>query len=149
MRKRKLQCQFNQIPTGTTFFKNGDVWVKQSSRTAHLRDDEFYWYWFSQKELVTITPPKLNWTAVNRDSNGNSRSVVHFLECCPESWKEDKENRYANVCKLMNQIGGRKFHNRQYGGGILFQTSVDGAEYIEEFIAKKVMGVDAENGFTY
>lgn len=41
--------------------------------------------------------------------------------------------RYANVCKLMNKIGGRKFHNKSYGGGIVFQSySLDGTiEHIE------------------
>ena len=30
--------------------------------------------------------------------------------------------RYARTVKLMNQIHGRKYHNKQYGGGIVFQT---------------------------
>lgn len=64
-------------------------------------------------------------TRVNNDINGNPRYVVHFLSCEPETWKDYENtltNRYKNVCKLMNKIGGRKFHNKQYGGGIVFQS---------------------------
>ena len=65
---------------------------------------------------------KLNWTRVNSDVNGNPRFVIHFLDCCPKSWVGDISERYARTCKLMNTIGGRKFHNKQYGGGIVFSS---------------------------
>ena len=62
-------------------------------------------------------------TRVNSDSNGNPRFVIHFLECEPEHWKVSSlASRYDQTCKLMNTIGGRKFHNKQYGGGIVFQS---------------------------
>lgn len=64
-----------------------------------------------------------DWTRINNDVNGNPRYVVHFLSCEPKAWRQnDLDNRYAAVCKLMNRIGGRKFHNKQYGGGIVFQS---------------------------
>ncbi len=69
---------------------------------------------------------KDDFTRVNSDSNGNPRFVVHFLQCCPESWKGESwkgtAKVYEKVCKLMNKIGGKRFHNKQYGGGIVFQT---------------------------
>ena len=62
-------------------------------------------------------------TRVNSDSNGNPRFVIHFLDCEPEHWKVSSlTSRYDQTCKLMNTIGGRKFHNKQYGGGIVFQS---------------------------
>ena len=66
----------------------------------------------------------MEFTRVNSDVNGNPRYVVHFLECEPEVWKDDSgiSARYAATVKLMNKIGGRKFHNKQYGGGIVFQS---------------------------
>jgi hypothetical protein len=30
--------------------------------------------------------------------------------------------RYAIACKLANKAGGRKYHNKSYGGGIVFQS---------------------------
>lgn len=65
---------------------------------------------------------KFNWTRVNSDSNGNPRFVVHFLSCCPEGLKGDVLGRYDATVKLMNTIGGRKFHNKQFGGGIVFSS---------------------------
>jgi hypothetical protein len=65
---------------------------------------------------------KKDFTRANSDINGNPRYVIHFLQCCPGSWQEDIGTRYAKTIKLMNKIGGRKFHNKQYGGGIVFQS---------------------------
>jgi hypothetical protein len=65
----------------------------------------------------------MNFERVNNDSNGNPRYVVHFLECEPDSWKDEPfDKRYQRVIKLMNKINGRKFNNKQYGGGIVFST---------------------------
>ena len=64
-------------------------------------------------------------TRVNSDVNGNPRFAIHFLNCEPDKWADydlTLTERYARVCKLMNTIGGRKFHNKQYGGGIVFQS---------------------------
>ena len=64
-------------------------------------------------------------TRMNSDINGNPRFAIHFMDCEPEAWKDydlTLPERYARVCKLMNTIGGRKFHNKQYGGGIIFQS---------------------------
>lgn len=55
---------------------------------------------------------QLDWTQVNNDSNGNPRHVVHFLAL---------GNNYADVLHRCKKLGGRKFHNRQYGGGIVFE----------------------------
>ena len=57
------------------------------------------------------------------DANGNPRYVVHYFTCEPESWKnDDPKFRYVNTCKLMNKIGGSKYHNTKFGGGIAFCT---------------------------
>jgi hypothetical protein len=63
-------------------------------------------------------------TRVNNDINGNPRYVVHFLE-----FLNNEENsflpfskKYEYALKKAKKIGGRKFHNKQYGGGIVFQS---------------------------
>lgn len=66
-----------------------------------------------------------DFTRVNSDSNGNPRYAIHFLSCEPECWKDYSEtltSRYGSTVKLMNKVGGKKFHNKQYGGGIVFQS---------------------------
>lgn len=81
-----------------------------------------------------------DFTRVNNDVNGNPRYVIHYLRCCPESYKtQSLADSYAATCKLMNKIGGRKFHNKQYGGGIVFQSySLPGTiKHIERLISDK------------
>jgi hypothetical protein len=41
---------------------------------------------------------------------------------------------YERALYLSRQLGGRKFHNKQYGGGIAFQSY--NTEYLAERIAQ-------------
>ena len=82
-------------------------------------------------------------TRINNDVNGNPRYVVHFLdllskeEQSPEFGtksmttaqvirylynQSETEYLYEKALKRAKKIGGRKFHNKQYGGGIVFQS---------------------------
>ncbi len=69
---------------------------------------------------------KYNWTRIKNDVNGNPRYVVHFLDLDIHGPYEGVgyglSERYAMACKLANTIGGRKYHNKSYGGGIVFQS---------------------------
>jgi hypothetical protein len=56
---------------------------------------------------------KDNFTRINNDTNGNPRYVFHFLELA---------NNYNEALFLAKKIGGKKFHNKQYGGGIVVQS---------------------------
>jgi hypothetical protein len=53
-------------------------------------------------------------TRINNDTNGNPRYVCHWL-----SFKPNAET-YEQALYLAKKLGGRKFHNKQYGGGIVF-----------------------------
>ena len=68
-----------------------------------------------------ITPQ--DFTRVRNDVNGNPRYVCHFLALDVHGWQSNigLSDRYAIACKLANTLGGKKFHNKQYGGGIVFQ----------------------------
>lgn len=55
----------------------------------------------------------IDFKRVKNDGNGNPRYVCHFLNFA---------DNYARALFLANKIGGRKFHNKQYGGGIVFQS---------------------------
>lgn len=63
---------------------------------------------------------------IKNDINGNPRFVIHFLTVCPESIKNNDSlwvtEKYQLTIKLMNKIGGRKYHNKSFGGGIVFQS---------------------------
>ena len=64
---------------------------------------------------------ELDWTRINSDVNGNPRFVTHFLNLIPdvEGYAPDG---YALAVRRANEIGGRRFNNQQYGGGIVFQS---------------------------
>lgn len=63
-------------------------------------------YQLKMKQETTI-----NFTRINNNSDGNPRYVCHFLNI---------SDNYKSAIKKANKIGGRKFHNKQYGGGIVF-----------------------------
>ena len=50
--KAKPKVSFTNIPVGTVFHKNGTLWEKRSTRTAHIFGMPHRWYWFSQKDMV-------------------------------------------------------------------------------------------------
>ena len=55
----------------------------------------------------------MEFTRIKNDVNGNPRYVIHFLEI---------DNDYKTAVKKANKIGGRKYHTKSYGGGIVFQS---------------------------
>jgi hypothetical protein len=59
------------------------------------------------------TTNKIDFKRIDNDINGNPRYVCHFLNIADD---------YSTAVKLANKIGGRKYHNKQYGGGIVFQS---------------------------
>jgi hypothetical protein len=72
---------------------------------------------------------KINFTRVNNDINGNPRYVCHFLNLIKYGEDYDKtgiyltiDNKYKLALNRAKIMGGRKFHNKQYGGGIVFQS---------------------------
>lgn len=71
----------------------------------------------------------IEWTRINNDVNGNPRYVCHFLALNTKEEKETPEykidrigNLYAMAVKRANRIGGKKYNNKKYGGGIVFQS---------------------------
>jgi hypothetical protein len=68
-----------------------------------------------------ITPA--DFTRVKSDINGNPRHVCHFLHLDVHGWESNISvpDRYAIALKLANTLGGKKYHNKQYGGGIVFK----------------------------
>ena len=66
----------------------------------------------------------IDFTRVNNCTYGNPRLVCHFLDLLTvaEQREVDLGKIYALAIKRAKKIGGRKFHNKQYGGGIVFTT---------------------------
>jgi hypothetical protein len=75
--------------------------------------------------MNNTTQQSIEWTRVNNDGNGNPRYVCHFLHLLTPAQKEldiEVPEKYKLALTNAKKIGGRKFHNKQYGGGIVFQS---------------------------
>jgi hypothetical protein len=64
----------------------------------------------------------MEFTRINNDTNGNPRYVVHFLNIPIDASGLDVLERYELAVKKAKQIGGKRYDNKQYGGGIVFQS---------------------------
>jgi len=53
------------------------------------------------------------WRRIRADVNGNSRHVCHWTEVA---------GSYDRALEICRPLGGRRFHNKSYGGGIVFQA---------------------------
>ena len=63
------------------------------------------------------------------DVNGNPRYAIHFNAMFSDNEhttqilrSEGVEERYVKAVFRAKKIGGKKFHNKQFGGGIIFQS---------------------------
>jgi len=80
---------------------------------------------------------KIEFTRINNDTCGNPRYVCHFYNLVNDKDRDELTNvkihstnnpaffiteLYKIAVKRANKLGGRKFHNKQYGGGIVFQS---------------------------
>lgn len=68
---------------------------------------------------------KLDFTRINNDINGNPRLVVHFFNLLTK--EEINSNllttgiKYDLALMRAKTVGGKKYHNKAYGGGVVFQ----------------------------
>jgi hypothetical protein len=78
----------------------------------------------------------MEFTRVNNDVNGNPRVVVHFFELLTNEESRNYDlslgDKYDLALNRAKKLGGRKFSNKQFGGGIVFQS------YNNDFLAQKI-----------
>ena len=81
---------------------------------------------------------KIKFTRINNDINGNPRYVCHYLNLLSEADKDSCKEintatsyrlglEYINKCydlavRKAKTIGGKRYHTKKYGGGIVFQS---------------------------
>ena len=78
---------------------------------------------------------KDDFTRINNDVNGNPRYVFHFIHLISDEDRKSVEGQddifrgisrtsllYTIAIKKAKKFHGRKFHNKQYGGGIAIQS---------------------------
>jgi hypothetical protein len=83
---------------------------------------------------ATPTVKPEDFTRVNNDVNGNPRYVCHYTNLLTDADEklctgaqifktiDSIDRRYQTALNRAKKIGGRKFHNKQFGGGIVFQS---------------------------
>lgn len=89
-----------------------------------VRDAERYRWLTGDRTMNTEARDEcLQMTRVKNDVNGNPRHVVHWLGLEPATPAGlDISARYDRVVRAARAAGGRKFHTRQYDGGVVFQA---------------------------
>lgn len=69
---------------------------------------------------------KIEFQTVSNNANGHPRYVCHFLSLLTQKESNDDKlsisDKYAIALYRAKAIGGKKYHNRKYGGGIAFAT---------------------------
>lgn len=101
------------------------------------------------------TQTQIEWTRINNDINGNPRYVCHLFNLLTEKEKysdfatdgtsgidaacSSLDNQYKLALKRAKTLGGRKYHNKKYGGGIVFQSYniKDTEKQIQELLNKE------------
>lgn len=80
----------------------------------------------TRKELSTLVTPN-DFKRVKNSSNGNPRYVIHYLKLAKVTGKFSGSYKclqeYEDTLKSVKQFFSvRKYHNKQYGGGIIFES---------------------------
>ena len=67
----------------------------------------------------------------------NGKYVIHFSEIAEIDWDNDGLDAvsiaYDRALDFARDFGGRKFHNRSYGGGIAFDFEQQAKDCIEAY----------------
>ncbi len=61
-----------------------------------------------------------------QSSHGNPRYAVHFLNLLTDNESNDNDlsigQKYSLALERSRSIGGKKYNNKKFGGGIIFET---------------------------
>jgi hypothetical protein len=83
---------------------------------------------FLKAKRIAEIEEELKQNRQTNDINGNPRYAVHFNAMFSDNEyttqilrSEGVEERYVKAVFRAKKIGGKKFHNKQFGGGIIFQ----------------------------
>lgn len=117
MKKYKITFVLNrQVCTTEIEAKNEDQAVFDFIASSGLSPD-----CINNTEEITAPPRKITFTQIDNDGNGNPRYVVHFYEFIGDA-DAGSTGLYELAIKRAKKLGGRKYHTRRYGGGIVFQS---------------------------
>jgi hypothetical protein len=89
------------------------------------------------KHMMGMNHHPVRFTRINNDINGNPRYAIHFLDLINSEENQflPFSKKYEYALKKAKKIGGKKYDNKQYGGGIVFQS------YNIEDLEKKIIAL--------
>jgi hypothetical protein len=71
----------------------------------------------------------IEFTRIKNDINGNPRYVCHYLNLLSQDEINNQFGKWTKLASMYNvavkrahKLGGRKYHTKSYGGGIVFQS---------------------------
>jgi hypothetical protein len=84
-----------------------------------------------KKKIGSITTS--DFKRIDSDINGNPRYVIHFKNIASD---------YDDALRIAKKVGGKKYHNKKYGGGVAFQSYnvSETAKYLNDAIKKSKIG---------
>lgn len=74
------------------------------------------------KKLFEQRDRYIDFTRINSDTYGNPRYVCYFGHFLTDKDKDNNTYNYETALKRAKKIGGGKYNNKTYGGGIVFQS---------------------------
>lgn len=106
IKTKKYKTELKELDINT-IEKHQKAWINACIKENFI--NSFKDYLISKN----ILKERINFERINNDINGNPRYVIHFLNL---------DSCYEKALKKAKNLGGRKFHNKSYGGGIVFQS---------------------------
>lgn len=74
------------------------------------------------KELFEQRDKYIDFTRINSDTYGNPRYVCHYLCFITDKDRQSGQDSYQLAVNRAKKIGGGRYNNKSYGGGIVFQS---------------------------
>lgn len=130
-KRKTLICKFRDLDSD---IKQGfkEEWLNAVISQNYINSFEEYCY-----DMELVARP-INFTRLKNGINGNPRYAMHFFNMLSgdEQVALDKEFHkgsterklgvtdymYKAALKKANKLGGSKYHNKKYGGGIVFTS---------------------------
>ena len=123
-----LKGVFHPVLDSTDLTKTGNLDIKRKVKLTLYKENDYYQFYKVRKNNKTFYfklpyHQTIDFTRINNDVNGNPRYVCHFLNLVTDAERPQRiQEKYNLALQRAKNMGGKKYHNKTYGGGIVFQS---------------------------